>query len=296
MIRPFAAAGLAGLLLVGIAPPAHSQESSPPITVISCLVEAYHPTQAQIRVRFRNDGPRTYDEITFRARYGRVSWADFTDKGTFSPGAIVKVKLERTDLHTHGDDDYIYWGPEACSVVATHTNDGVTWRDPTAPLADNQFATPEPDDAPPLPAAMTPGGDPIGLVGCRLSVGTGVARFPWLSPDPEWAILLVRFRNLAEQPLDRVVFRVAYENGGGMDFAMTGRFEPHVLTNSAQPWHKKYWYFAAERAVSIPEWTGIATFDDPHNCTTVSVRYVDGTVWQNPDVGPTEPPVPTAPP
>jgi hypothetical protein len=109
--------------------------------------------------------------------------------------------------------------------------------------------------------------------------------------------LRVRFRNLSSQPIDRVVFRAPYLSGG-FDFVDGGSFAPGVLIRS------DFQYVFGQRAVGrlnreLPVATPVdylSSDEDPSNCMTVSAHFADGTMWQNPDAGPTEPPLPTAPP
>ena len=78
-------------------------------------------------------------------------------------------------------------------------------------------------------------------------------------------VLRVRFRNLSDRPIDRVVFSAAYLSGG----------------------------FDIIRDLPIETPTSFISLDEPSGCTTVSARYGDGTMWESPVAGPTEPPLPT---
>ena len=112
------------------------------------------------------------------------------------------------------------------------------------------------------------------------------------------AILGVRFLNLSSVTIDRVVFRASYLNGG-IDFVDAGRFSPHTLISVPATRNYLGQPTIGQLIRDLPATTSFDYYDlddDPRNCATVRVHFADGTVWQNPDIGPTEPPLPTAPP
>ncbi|HVA28228.1 MAG TPA: hypothetical protein VNF68_08615 [Candidatus Baltobacteraceae bacterium] len=259
-----------------------AQNASPGLTILSCIAAADASERPGITVSFRNDSSVAYSSIVWRAAFGR-GWLDFTDKGDFAPGVVATHTLIWPRGFYSG---YYRDNPANCSVVA----------DGTAPTPDFSFPTPPPDNATPIPATFDNSThDPIGIISCSLSVVAG--RTHGLGRKAGLGWLRVRFRNLSTQTIDRVVLRAAYLSGG-IDFTDGGSFAPNVLIKS------DYQYVFGQRAAGrlyedLPVATPVDYFssdEDPSNCVTVSARYHDGTTWQNPDVGATQPPLPTAPP
>jgi hypothetical protein len=283
-------AGSVALFAVADSGAVRAQSVAPQLHVVSCTVASI-PHRAVMEVEFRNDTSKELTSIVWRARYGS-GWIDFTDKADVLPGATIKHTLWDTArvsrLAMQVEDSYRS-GPENCSVLATQAKSGATWRDERADPAPQRIPTPEPDDARPVPATIdNPLQDPIGIVGCKLIVAHGRTR--GLGRKAGRGVLSVRFRNLSDKPIDRIVFRAAY-GAGGFDFIFGGVFSPNVLVSSDQ-------YVLGEktgklfRDLPVDTPVDYVSLDEPANCTTVSVRYIGGRLWQNPMVGPTEPPLP----
>jgi hypothetical protein len=92
-------------------------------------------------------------------------------------------------------------------------------------------------------------------------------------------------------PITRVVFRVPYASGG-IDFTDGGIFEPGVLIKSDKRPDEVMRKLSVDDLPILP-WP-VTSLDEAQNCTTVNVQYADGTTWQNPTAGPTQPPFPTS--
>jgi hypothetical protein len=251
-----------------------------------------------LRIGFRNDTTGELAEIVWRVRFGGA-WVDFRDRGPFAPGMTVTHTLNApllTDRIGRFEDAI-----NNCSVADVQSAAGTEWQAPgfSARLL-YSIPTPRPDDVTPLPANIdNPTHDPVGIVGCVAEVDRGRTR--GIGRKNGVALLGVRFRNLSSEPIDQIVFRVWYLSGG-VDFIEGGIFSPGTLISSPAIQHPILGPPAVLGHLSrldLPVTTPvdfIDTDDDPNNCATVRVHFVDGTVWQNPGIGPTEPPLPTAPP
>ena len=255
--------------------------AAPSITVLSCTVGADAHERPAMMVTFRNDGSDDLKQIVWHARFG-PGWLTFPDQNDFPPGGQFTRTLSWKRGLTPG---YYSSDRSDCTVAATSTPEYF-------------FPTPHPNDATPVPPSIgNPSSDPIGIVSCKVSVNQGRPRK--LGRKDGAALLDVRFRNLASKPIDRVVFRAHYLSGG-VDFVDGGNFSPNTLI--ANRGTQRVLGQAVVGSLSrwdLPVTTPVDYFDfddDPNNCVTVSAHFSDGTTWQNPDVGPSEPPMPTAPP
>lgn len=281
---------LAGLLaLSSVAVMAATGE--PPITILSCQVGANADERPAMRVEFRNDGSEQLTRIIWRARIAD-GWLDFTDDAGSAPGVTVRRTLSWKVGLLGG---YYSSDGRDCSAIAAQSVSGTRWGDLTAPA--HFVETPRPDDATPVPASIdNPSRDPIGIVSCYASFNGG--RTHGIGRKNGRAILGIRFRNLSSEDIDRVVFR-AHILTGGIDFIDAGRFSPHTLISVPASRIYLGQRVTGQLIRDLPATMPFDYYDlddDPANCVTVSAHFVDGTTWQNPDVGPTEPPMPTAPP
>ncbi len=277
------------------APSLRAQTAAPAIHVFSCQVTT-EPHNAALTVRFRNDSNTTLTSILWRAKYGS-GYIDFPDHGTFPPGTVTvrDMSLFWTVLVSSPiKAEYIGLPfPENCSVIETKTADGAEWGTPSSPAQSLNIPTAPPDDATPIPASLdNPLHDPVGIIGCQYAVAVARQLYSTRVGGLRGrATLYVRFRNLASTPIARVVFRVPYASGG-VDFVDTGAFAPGVFISSdRRPDIPARKLSRDDLPLTMP-WA-LTSLDDPQNCTTVNVQFSDGTMWQNPTVGPTEPPIPT---
>jgi hypothetical protein len=278
------------------APSLRAEPPPPPtIQVYWCELET-GPNAAVLNVNYRIDGPGALSSITWRVKYGS-GWLDFLDVANLTAGQLIPagtlIRKKVTQVIGPVTLTQPYHGlpyPENCSVIATTSSTGGAWVDPTV-TRDASVPTPLPDDATPLPPSIdNPLHDPVGVIGCAYGLAPGHAS--GFMPQKGRSYLFARFRNLAATPLNQVVFRVPY-GSGGFDFIDGGTFSPGVLISSAM-------YVAGQETtklfrIDIPVQAiyQYLSLDEASNCTVVSARYADGTQWQNPYVGPTEPPLPT---
>jgi hypothetical protein len=266
-----------------------AQQDAGGVHVFSCTLVT-KPGESDLAIYFRNDDAEPLTSITWRAKYG-TGWIDATTKGTFAQGVVIhKERLGPTDPSI--TQRFVSLdGPGNCRTIATTSASNKSWRDTTIPDQSIVVPTVPPDDATPVPHSIdNPFSDPIGVIGCHLSVLPG--KPSGIGPKNGRGALFVRFRNLSTRPIDRVVFRAWY-GSGGFDFIDGGAFAPGVLQTSTH-------YFLGlpttnlgrvDLPIATPE--EYASLDSPNNCATVSAHFVDGTTWQNPTTGATEPPVPT---
>lgn len=278
-MRTFLIVAAITLFCSAVSPP--QAQDAAPVAVHSCVLGLNAKKIIGISVTFVNNGPEPLTTVAWRVRIDN-GWIDIFDHQRAAPGQEL----------THTVYSRVYgWGalyrddPSMCSAVETISAGGVEWR---APGFSTQHSisklTKRPDDATPVPASIdNPARDPVGIVACELSV--------W----HRHGVLEVRFRNLAATTIDRVVFRGAYLSGG-FDFTFGGSFAPGVLISSNGH------HFGAPLLERLTRILPDVTFDydslsdSPSNCTTISAHFVDGSEWHNPVAGPTEPPMPTAPP
>lgn len=283
---------LAGFLTsLSICAAVNAASGAPPVTILSCQIGANTDERPAMTVEFRNESAQQLTRIVWRARVAE-GWLDFPDDAGAAPGVTVRRTLSWKVGLLPG---YYSGNVDDCRAIAGQSVDGTHWGDLDAP--DHFVETPRPDDATPVPASIDNATkDPIGIVSCIAFFERG--RTHGIGRKNGAAILGVRFLNLSSVTIDRVVFRASYLDGG-VDFVDAGRFSPHALISV--PATRNYF---GQRVVGqlISDLPATTTFDyydlddDPRNCTTVSAHFVDGSVWQNPDVGPTTPPMPTAPP
>lgn len=282
------------LAAVVVATPALRAETPKPnIHVFSCTLST-EPHNALLTVRFRNDSTTTLSSILWRVKYGS-GYIDFPDHGTFAPGAVTvrDRSLFWSLLQGKNPIKASYAGlpfPENCAIIETKTAEGAEWGTPSAP--DQAFSVPTalPDDATPIPASFdNPLRDPIGIIGCQYAVGVG--RLTPAGTVRGRAELYVRFRNLSQISITRVVFRVPYASSA-VDFVEGGTFAPGVFVASdRRPDIEPRKLSRDDLPMTLP-WL-LTSLDEPQNCTTVNVQYADGTTWQNPTAGPTTPPLPS---
>jgi hypothetical protein len=281
------------------APPLRAQTTAPashpfapPIQVFSCRVSS-DTHNALLTVRFRNDSRSTLASILWRAKYGS-GYIDFPDRGKFSPGATVVRRIPLfwrlfgSDPLKHGYAGFPF--PENCTIIETKTDDGAEWGTPSNASDSVSIPTIPPDDATPIPASLDNAEhNPIGIIGCQY----GVEDWRGYGSNGELrghAMLYVRFRNLSTTAITRVTFRVPYASGG-IDFVDGGLFAPGVLIKSDKRADEVMRKLSRDDLPLFP-WA-ITSLDEAQNCTTVNVQFADGTTWQNPTVGPTQPPLPT---
>lgn len=264
----------------------------PSIPVFSCIVGAGADGRLGLEVTFKNSSQDAYRSLVWRAHLGR-GWLDFSDGGDFPPGQIQKRVIFWRGAYATG----VYNDRGDCSVVATETDAGVKWAASGVSLSQTySMPTPRPSDATPVPSTIDNAiNNPIGIVSCAVDVEAG--RSHGVGRKAGLGVLKVRFRNLSPRTIDKVIFRAAYLKSG-VDFTYGGHFAPNALVSSDE-------YVFGTRIPGghlmedMPAGTSVSFAsldDDPSNCATVSARYEDGTIWQNPDIGVTPPPLPTAPP
>lgn len=259
---------------------------------LSCIVGAGRDGRPGLEITFKNASADAYTSIVWRARVGR-GWLDFDDSGDFAAGQLERRVIYWRNASFVG----VYNDSADCSAVAVQTNTGVQWKAPGVSLTPPYLMpTPRPDNATPVPSTIDNAmGDPIGIVSCAVDIEAG--RTHGLGRKAGFGVLRVRFRNLSSHVVDKVVFRAAYLSGG-VDFTYGGRFAPGALMSSDQHvlgTRIPGGHLMEDLPVSSP--VSYDSFDDdPSNCATVSAHYEDGTVWQNPSMGPTQPPLPTASP
>lgn len=278
------------------APSLRAQTTPPAIRVYSCKV-ASDSYNALLTVRFRNDSSTTFASILWRAKFGS-GYLDFPDHGKFSPGATIVRQIPlfwwrfgSNPIKATGS----YLGlpfPENCTIIESKAEDGSEWGTPSNPSDSDSVPTIAPDDATPVPASLdNPLRDPIGIIGCQYSIAVSMGAYAPYGKLRGRAGLYVRFRNLAQTPITRVVFRVPYASGG-IDFDDGGVFAPGVLIKSARSsGDNRPKLYRDDLPLTLP--FAVTSLDEAQNCTTVNVQFADGTTWQNPTVGPTEPPLPT---
>ncbi|MGZ6246779.1 MAG: hypothetical protein ACXWNM_13510 [Vulcanimicrobiaceae bacterium] len=264
----------------------------PVISVLSCIVGAGPDGRPGLEITFKNSSTNEYTSIIWRVRLAG-GWLDFHDNGDSAPEQIAKRVL-----YWRGGSLTGYYEDRAdCSAVAVQTKTGLQWKAPGVDLTpEYSQPTPRPNDATPIPATIdNPNGNPVGIVSCVLDIERGRTR--GLGRKAGFGVLMVRFRNLSSHVIDRVIFRAKYLSSG-VDFIYGGHFSPGALVSSDQRVFGTRipgGHLMEELPVSTP--VSYASFDDdPGNCGAVSARYEDGTEWQNPSVGATPPPLPTAPP
>lgn len=287
----FAALALASLSVVGSASEPPGKET-PSFSVSSCIVGAGPDGRLGLEVTFENTSQAPYRSLVWRAHLGR-GWLDFRDNGDFAPGQSQKRVIYWRGAYATG----IYNNNGDCSVVAAETDAGANWSSPGFSSSETfSMPTPRPSDATAVPSTIDNAiNDPIGIVSCAVDVESG--RSHGLGRKAGLGVLKVRFRNLSTRMIDRVIFRAAYLRSG-VDFTYGGHFSPNELISSDE-------YVFGTRIPGghlmedMPVGTSISFAsldDDPGNCMTVSAHYEDGETWQNPNVGQTPPPLPTAPP
>jgi hypothetical protein len=92
----------------------------------------------------------------------------------------------------------------------------------------------------------------------------------------------VRFRNLSPRPIDSITFRGLFGEAG-IDVVKQGMFSTGTFVNTGD---------MIRRDLPANAYQEYESLDSPTSCVAVSAHYVDGSVWQNPSVSPTEPPFP----
>lgn len=289
-----------GLILV-------SAPQAPNIHVFSCQVVSGvlvpRADEIGLAVRFENSSTDTLKSIVWRAKYG-ATWIDFIDDGTFSPqtrvdnfivfeagkrkfnwlGAVADAVALGVGAGPSSPlwntpamfGDYIsYDDPDNCSIVRTISSDGGLWVN-SAVAAQQPFIFPSPSPTPAASAtaATSPSPDPppagnLAVTDCEPFFGGMGA-------------LSVRYTNVAQHSAKRITFRVPYKSGG-LDFVDAGTFSPGVLIKH-------------NLKATLPEElkpVAYVPFPDPALCQIVNVKYDDGSVWQNPSLGATPPPLPS---
>ena len=279
-MRTFSIVAAIALLCGAVSAP--QAQDAPLVAVHSCILGLNAKNIMGVSVTFVNNGPEPLTTIAWRVRIDN-GWVDIFDHRRAATGQEL--------THTVYSRVFV-WGalyrddPTMCSAVETISARDAEW---SAPGFSTQHSvsklTKRPDDATPVPASIdNPARDPVGIVACEFSV--------WR----RHGVLEVRFRNLAATTIDRVVFRGAYMSGG-FDFTFGGSFAPGVLISSNGHYVGAPLLGRLTRILPVDVPFDYDTLSDaPSNCTTISVHFVDGSEWHNPVAGPTEPPMPTAPP
>jgi len=253
-----------------------------------------------LAVRFRNDAPEALSSIVWRAKYG-AGTVDFVDDGTFSRD----LRIDNFVLAEQGSSHFNWAGlaldalqlgahalptgslmttnlvlpqyvstadPENCAILRATSESGETWVNPElvqqVPLLTAPTAPPVPQSPP--AEAQNEALEPMQFSHCALLVE--------IKPQVELA-----FRNVSARAADRVVIRARYGNSG-IDFVDEGTFAPgalikHTLKKPLSDDLREHVYYS---------------LDDPRDCLVVSAHFADGSAWQNPSIGATPGPVPTA--
>jgi hypothetical protein len=158
--------------------------------------------------------------------------------------------------------------PANCSVVRATYASGAVWKNPDLDQTAAVLPTPTPKPKDESEPEALPG-VPVAVSHCTLVIGGR-------------GDLQIDYRNLADHPADRVIFRANYA-ASGLDFTDDGSFSPNArITHDLK--------------VSLPDELksrAYMTFDDPSQCAVVSVHYSDGTSWQNSSVATSPAPLPT---
>lgn len=269
------------LVLSIVAAPIRAEPAPPQIKLSSCVVMAtgegfLSSIAADMRVRFENRSGDTLKTIVWRANTP-VGTIDFTDRGTFSPNvSIYRVATHRgrnaiVHRFTLNRIAFDLMGPGLCSVIETINAAGETWKAPgIAPAAIDVPPVPQ-DWYPPVPATYdNPAHNPVGIMSCQFNLGGGRA----------WGY--IRFRNLSPRTIDRITFRVFFGEAG-LDFVNHGSFAPGATVRAGDMTRKDL------PPNTYQEYT---TLERPETCLAVNAQFADGTLWQNPNAGPTEPPFP----
>ena len=254
--------------------------SAPSLRVINCGMDVFgyggpNVTSALMEIRFENLSAETLTSITWRITT-EAGTLDFVDVGRFDPHVTITHRFRRL----HG-----FWSrislevndPTSCSAIRTVTKSGDIWTDAAVAPA-TFFVPPVPQDTSvTTPATFdNPTHNPIGIVSCEFTI------LPHILTKPPRAYGHVYFRNLSQKAIVHITFR-AFFGSAGMDFQQNGTFSPNVLVNTGDMTR----YDLPANVVK-----DYLDLDSPLSCATVSATYLGGSVWQNPDIGPTEPPFP----
>ncbi len=263
--------------------------------VISCQVGSGflvpRPDDVGLWVRFRNDGTTPLSSIVWRVKYGK-SAVDVFDDGLFSPGVRIDnyALAEQGSTHINLTAAALTLGalnvpltksnlalppylstadPENCAILrATYAN-GDVWTNPQLDQTTTMLGIPTPIPTPTAQPSDETKREPIQISHCTLIAAV------------ESRLELV-FQNASPATVDRIVVRGAY-GSSGIDFADAGSFSPSALVHH---WLKHAKIDDLRQQVY---WS----FDDPANCTVVSVHAKDGSTWQNPAVSESPGPLPT---
>ena len=277
------AACMCGAALARVSADAQSAAVPPaPIAVRSCSVFA-DGTFVVMAVGFENTGLSGITSVTWRAHIGS-GWVDFADTVDLAAGATTKRTLRkrvRVPVVSVSMSPSIYesaW-PASCSPIARTASDGTAWRDTSVDGEAEHMPQRLRDGDAPVPATFeNPLHDPIGILGCKVNIDP--ARAHVIARRLGRGALSVRFKNLSPAVIDQVIFRAGYE-ATGIDFIFGGSFAPSVVISSDIGGGGITRLF---RDLPDTLTDSYQSLDEPGVCTTVSVRYHDGTVWHNPTV------------
>lgn len=227
---------------------------------------------AMLKVRFVNESGQTLKRIVWRSQTP-AGTVDIADSGTFSPGvSVYRQPIYKGKAWKAGPFALEIMGPGVCTVIHTEAADGAVWNASGIAPAAIDIPSPPPDSATPVPATFdNPERNPIGIISCRFSLYWG-----------RGAHGTVRFRNLSPRPIDSITFRGLFGDAG-IDVVKHGIFTPGAFVNSGD---------MIRHELPANVYQEYETLDSPASCVAVSAHYVDGTLWQNPSVSPTEPPFP----
>jgi hypothetical protein len=272
---------IAGLLilataLLSAAIPLRAETSPPRIRLQSCVVRAVgegniESIAALMQVRFMNESAQTLKRIVWRSQTP-TGTIDIADTGTFSPGvSIYRHPIYKGKAWKVSRNAFQMMGPGLCTVIQTEGADGAIWKATGIAPAAIDIPPSPPDSATPVPPAFdNPEHNPIGIISCRFSLYWGRSHGT------------VRFRNLSPRPIDSITFRGLFGEAG-IDVVKQGMFSTGAFVNSGD---------MIRRDLPANAYQEYESLDSPTSCVAVSAHYVDGSVWQNPSVSPTEPPFP----
>lgn len=267
------------LLFLCSAPGASATSTAPSLRVSGCGVAVWgyggpDDTTAWMFIRFENLSDEVITSITWRVTT-EAGTLDFVDVGRFEPHVAILHRLKR--IHKLAPRISLEENGRSCGAIRTVTKSGNVWTDAEAGPA-TFYVPPVPQDTNvTIPASLhNPAHNPIGIVSCEFTI------LPQILTKPPRAYGHVYFRNLSSQAIKHITFR-AFFGSAGMDFQEDGTFSPNVLVNTGD---------MTRYDLPANAFREYLDLDSPLSCTTVGATYADGTIWQNPSVGPTEPPFP----
>jgi hypothetical protein len=259
---------------------ASGAQTPPDLRISRCGMDVWGYGNPQITsqlmsIQFENLSAEALTSITWRITT-EAGTLDFVDVGHFEPHVTVAHTFKRI----HGFSSRVSLemnDPRACSAIRTVTKSGDIWTEAAVAPA-TFFVPPVPQDTSvTTPATFdNPSHNPIGIVSCEFTI------LPHILTKPPRAYGHVYFRNLSQKTIAHITFR-AFFGSSGMDFQENGTFSPNTLVNTGD---------MTRYDLPANVFKDYLDLDSPLSCATVNATYSGGSVWQNPDVGPTEPPFP----